>query len=80
MFLSMGRFVVDDRGNLFEMEIAQQLLDLILYGAETSSGRQDVLVNHTTETIATLDTSLAAPVAGATARRVGQGGVRASAR
>jgi len=27
-------------------------------GAETWSRRQDVLVNHTTETVATLDTSL----------------------
>ena len=30
-----------------------------MYGAETWSRRQNVLVNHTTETIATLDTSLA---------------------
>ncbi len=30
-----------------------------MYGAETWSRRQNVLVNHTTETIATLDTSIA---------------------
>jgi hypothetical protein len=52
----------------------------VVSGAKTRSGRRDVLVNYTTETIGTLTRTSPHSLAGKDGGRVGQGGVRAGVR
>ena len=48
VLVGMRQLVVDDRGDLLEMEIAQQLLDLVGHdgGSSSSSGRTKYVVGH----------------------------------